>query len=160
MKLIKIESDLKNLFLNNIFYDLENGTFRTNIGGFCVDAKGYLIFTYKRKSYKAHRIAWLLVTGENTDKLIDHIDGNKLNNKFCNLREAGFLGNATNATLRKDNTSGYKGVSYNKNAKKYAAQCSVNNKQNYLGSYETAQEASNVYINFAKQHHGEFYREL
>ena len=83
-------------------YDLDTGIFtwkinkakRTKIGDIAGwSYNGYREIEINDKKYKAHRLAWLYVYGEMPNKLIDHIDGNRSNNKISNLREATLDGN-------------------------------------------------------------------
>lgn len=77
----------------------------------------------------------------NTNQLIDHIDRNPLNNKKSNLRFSNKSKNAMNSKLRKDNTSGIKGVSWNNNRKKWEVYISINNKKLNLGRFKNLKQA-------------------
>lgn len=112
---------------------------------------------FNQKNYKAHRLIFLLHHGY-LPKIIDHIDGNPHNNKIENLREATCGQNLMNAKIRKNNTSGHKGVSFLKKQKKWLAQADLNKKHYYLGVFETKEEAINAASEFRKQHFKEFYR--
>ena len=79
----------------------------------------------------------------NTNLLIDHIDGNILNNQRLNLRIADKSQNSMNCKIHKHNTTGFKGVS--KCGNKYRAYIVKNNKQIHIGCYKTAQEAADAY---------------
>lgn len=95
------------------------------------------------KKYLVHRVIWLLHSGM-FPLVIDHIDGDGLNNRLGNLREVTLQGNAGNSSLRADNTSGVLGVYWHKGAKKWLAQAQVAGEYVYLGLYatiESAQEA-------------------
>ena len=120
---------------------LNNRTVPGNLCGNNVDSKGYKRVCFKGKQYRAHRIAWLLHYGEMPTKHIDHINGNKLDNRIANLRLADISENARNAKISKDNTSGYSGVTYHKKAKKWAASIMYNRKQIYLGVFENILDA-------------------
>ena len=76
--------------------------------------KGYIMIGLNQKQYFAHILAWLYVTGEYPKGDLDHIDGNKQNNSFSNLREATRSQNCMNRKKASNNTTGYKGVSFNK----------------------------------------------
>ena len=89
-------------------------------------------------------------------KYVDHIDGNKLNNKIENLREATNAQNSWNAGIRKNNTSGVKGVYWEKKSNCWHAQCFVNYQNHFLGRYKNIEEAKKVVAEFRTKHHGEF----
>jgi hypothetical protein len=140
------QNDLKQLIsydpVNGIFtwlkrpYSRPEGTVAGSIN------LGYVRITVNHKSYFAHRLAWLWMTGEWPVKMIDHIDGNKSNNSWSNLREASNSENQMNSKKSKSNKSGIKGIC--KSVSKWMAYISVNKKQKYLGTYDTIQEAAIV----------------
>ena len=87
---------------------------------------------------------------------IDHIDGNRLNNQKSNLRFATSAQNKMNRGPRKDNKSGFKGVSLNKALNKWTARIMIENKYKHLGLFETKEEAAKAYNEYAKENFGEF----
>jgi hypothetical protein len=87
---------------------------------------------------------------------VDHIDGNGLNNQKENLRLATRAENARNCKLQRNNTSGFHGVSYQKQINRWMAYIKVNGKRKYIGVYETKEAAALAYNKAAKQYHGEF----
>ena len=91
-------------------------------------------------------------------KSIDHIDGNKLNNKKINLRICEPAENSWNMKITKRNTSGYKGVCWVKKSKKWKAAFMKNGKNIFVGEFRTAEEAHAAYCEAAKRLHGEFAR--
>lgn len=95
---------------------------------------------YENKTYKMHRLIFALHHGY-CPKIIDHIDGNPLNNKISNLREATHSQNMQNSRLRKDNKSGEKGVIWDKRFKKWRVNCVLNKKQYFGGYYKNLTEA-------------------
>lgn len=120
---------------------------------------GYVYITIDRKNYKSHRLAWLYMNGECPKDMIDHVDGDKLNNKIVNLRKCNQSQNMQNQKLSKFNTSGYKGVSWHNATSKWRSRAKLKSKQYHLGLFERAEDAFKAYQKFAKQNHGEFYRE-
>ena len=124
-----------------------------------INKNGYIRLKINRIEYKAHRLAWLYVTGEMPDLCIDHINGIKNDNRFVNLRLATLSENNYNSGLKPNNTSGFKGISLNKNTGKWIAQASINNKNKYLGSFNTPEEASKSYNNFIAILHREFFKQ-
>jgi hypothetical protein len=108
--------------------------------------------------YCLHRIIWKIVTGKEPIATIDHKDGDALNNRWKNLRLATMLEQNWNTGRRKDNTSGYKGVS--KNHGRWFAQIAIEGTQRWLGYFATAQEAAAAYQVAARKLHGGYYREI
>jgi hypothetical protein len=118
---------------------------------------GYTQITVKTKHIFAHRIIWELINGDIATGLeIDHRDGNRLNNYIENLRLATRNDNNRNMGIRRNNTSGYKGVYYFKRDANFQAQISVNDKKKHLGYFETAEEAALAYNKAALLYHGDF----
>lgn len=91
----------------------------------------------------------------NPGQIVDHIDGNTLNNQKGNLRFADRSQNGCNSKPKKTNTSGYKGVSKNA-AGKWIAQLTVRRTFHWIGSYTTKKEAAAAYDAAALIFHGEF----
>jgi hypothetical protein len=106
--------------------------------------------------YRAHRLAWLYVHGEWPRKLIDHIDGDGLNNRIANLRLASAAENIINRVAQSNNASGIKGVSWHKASQKYQAVIHKDRRQIYLGLFATAEEASAAYTRASFEQHGAF----
>ena len=121
---------------------------------------GYLRICINGIRYESHRLAWLYVYGVMPKGVIDHINGNPFDNKISNLRDCTQSDNAKNMKIKSVNTSGYIGVSYDKTRDKWLAQGRYNGKKKNLGRFETKEQAADAYVNFAKNHYGEFYREL
>lgn len=97
-----------------------------------------------------------LILPRKTGYVIDHRDGDKLNNQKDNLRYATLSGNARNSGIRKDNTSGYKGICKRRN--RWQAYIYHNCKQLHLGSFVTKEEAAKAYDNAARDLYGDFAR--
>lgn len=87
---------------------------------------------------------------------IDHIDRNGLNNCRDNLRAATNSQNCMNRPAPSNNTSGYKGVSYSFERKKWLAQIALEGKPKFLGRFETAIEAAYIYDRIAFRYYGEY----
>jgi len=109
------------------------------------------------KSYRTHRLIWLLMTGSMPNGDIDHIDHNGLNNKWENLRDATKYQNQQNASKRKDNASGMTGVHYNKNNNKWIASISVYKKRltKYFNTFDDAAKQRKLWnkeFGFHKNH--------
>lgn len=107
----------------------------------CYHTNGYRYIVIKKKSYKASRLAFLYMEGYFPEYLVDHKDRNKSNDKWCNLRHVSNQCNVRNCGNLKNNTSGVKGVYWNKLRKRWCAYI-INNLKNYsLGSYKDYNEA-------------------
>lgn len=99
------------------------------------------------KPYLPHRLAWFYMHGEWPSEFIDHIDGNHLNNQLSNLRLASTAENMQNRRrCGRNSASGYLGVSFHRRCRKWQATIRLNNVQNYLGIYDTPEEAYAVYV--------------
>ena len=90
--------------------------------------------------------------------LVDHVDGNKLNNCRDNLRVCSHAQNIQNQKISVRNTSGYKGVSYDKSRRKWTAYITALRKRHFLGRFNTAKEAALAYDKAASFYFGEFAR--
>lgn len=87
---------------------------------------------------------------------VDHINGDKLDNRRCNLRPANRSNNNANGKIRSDNTSGYRGVYWHRANSKWVAQIQRDGKAKYIGSFFTAEEAAMAWDAAALEAHGEF----
>jgi len=104
-----------------------------------------------------HRLVALhFISNPENKKYVDHIDGDKTNNKIENLRWATSRENAANARMPTTNTSGVKGVSWDKSRSKWMVRISINGKQTNLGYFSTIEEATEVRRKSAQEHYGEF----
>lgn len=110
-----------------------------------VTRSGYRRIRIDRSNYFAHRLVWLYIHGEFPSEglQIDHINRSRLDNRLSNLRLVSGCENSQNTGKQINNTSGYKGVTRRKN--RYEANIYHAGKLHYLGSYETAEDASNAY---------------
>ena len=111
---------------------------------------GYRVCSFRinhvRYCVYAHRLAWYLYYGKMPKNTIDHIDGDKINNKIENLRDVTIQENSFNHTRAK-------GYSWDKVNKKYAAQIKFNYKIIHLGRFATEEEARNAYLEAKKKYH-------
>jgi hypothetical protein len=106
------------------------------------------------KLYEASRLAWLYTYGVLPNECVDHIDRNVSNNSISNLRLATKQQNNVNTTLRKDNTTGFKGVT--RKGSKFAAQLTVGKSTLWLGVFKTPEEAYKVYKKTTDEWFGNF----
>jgi HNH endonuclease/AP2 domain len=126
------------------------------IAGYPDKNTGYWVVRINKKRYQIHRLVWLWYYGAWPIGDLDHIDQDKLNNVITNLREANESQNNANRNKQINNSSGYKGVIWDKNANKWRAQIKMNNKYKYLGLFGILKLATLAYNEAAKELHGEF----
>ena len=107
-------------------------------------------------NYQAHRVIWRMLNPGRVPDLIDHRDLNKRNGRADNLRAATSSQNNANVKMRRDNTTGYKGVS--RHLRKFKATIKHRGVIHYLGLFHTAQAAHVAYCTEADRLHGEFAR--
>jgi hypothetical protein len=119
-------------------------------------ALGYIIIGIYGGKYYAHRLAWFWVHGEWPESLVDHIDGNKTNNKIINLRLATHGQNLSNSKVSIKNTSGFKGVVFQPESGNWIAKIKVNYDGYHLGSFKTKIEAAMAYDEAAIKYFGPF----
>lgn len=119
--------------------------------------RGYLYITFYGKKHYVHRVIWLMHYGT-LPKILDHIDGNPLNNRIENLRECTDSQNLCNRKISSRNTSGVKGVSWHKLKQKWAVRIGFNKKEYHMGYFDKKEDAINVVLEARKKIHKEFAR--
>lgn len=147
-------------------YDPKTGLFRHatetkrhKIGDLCNPVRrcGYVMLHIGMSAYLAHRLAWIYQFGNFEEKLcIDHINGVQTDNRIANLRIATYAQNVANSVINRNNTSGFKGVSYQKTSGKWLARIKINGLKRHIGSFDTAEEAGLAYQQASESLHGEF----
>lgn len=119
----------------------------------CISKTGYAVANINNKVTKLHRY----VLGINDPKkIIDHKNGNTLDNRKVNLRVCTNAENARNCKVSKNNTSGVSGVQFIKKSGRYRARITVNRKEIRLGHYKTFDEAVKARLEAEKKYFGEF----
>lgn len=119
---------------------------------------GHLTVRVNGGLYLVHRIIWLIQTGEWPKCVIDHINCIPSDNRWDNLRDAEHYQNRANGRIYKNNTSGLKGVSFDKSKNKWEAYIRSDNKKVSLGRFATPEEAHEAYKYAAILRYGEFAR--
>jgi len=107
------------------------------------------------KGIKGHRLAWYISFGY-VPECIDHIDGNTLDNRLCNLRECTQAENSRNISKRVDNKTGVTGVNWRKQSNKWTAQIQYSKKKLNLGSFENFDDAVKARKEAEEKYFGEF----
>lgn len=123
-----------------------------------VNNEGYVMLCISGRRYPAHRVAVALVTGSDPgDLLIDHINGDRSDNRYRNLRTASRQQNGQHRFgTQKNNTTGYRGVSLRKLTGRWQAYLTINGQRTHLGYYETPHEAGVVAENARRACFGKF----
>ena len=116
------------------------------------NSEGYIRVGIAGKRYKAHRLAFLYMTGE-WPNVVDHINGDRTDNRWANLRDADHTVNAENKLLVPLGNNPFLGVSWSKRRSKWHAQIMVRGKQHNLGFFCTPEEASSAYIEAKRRMH-------
>lgn len=113
---------------------------------------GYRTLNFKGRRYQAHHVAWAFHHGRWPAGILDHINGERDDNRVSNLREVTASENAQNKRrARSDNSTGVLGVT--RNYKRFRAQIGVGGKLVNLGSFATVEEASAAYLAAKRELH-------
>ena len=123
----------------------------------CVNKCGYHIVCLKCRSRVVHRLVALTFLDNPDNKLqVDHIDNNKQNNHVQNLRWCTNAENQRNVSISKNNTSGIKGISWDKRSNKWLVEIRYNYKGIHIGRFSNLEDAKQARINKANELFGEF----
>lgn len=117
----------------------------------------YLQNRFQGKLYCTHTLIFLILHGYRPEQ-VDHINGDCLDNRACNLRPATHAENQRNKGLSATNKSGYKGVWFNVRKQRWIAEIWVNKQKHYLGSSANIEEAAALYRAAVFRLHGDFGR--
>jgi len=147
-----------------LHYDPETGVFKWKIAisyrirvgdvAGCFDDDGYIKIVMFNKAYRAHRLVWLYVHGKFPEDCMDHINGIKDDNRIINLRAVTHAENNKNLPLRKDNTSGYIGVGWDKGKNKWRVSISNVHYGRFKSKSDAIARAKEVYkkLGYHKNH--------
>jgi hypothetical protein len=133
------------------------GIAKNRIAGSYGKSTGYFSVMINKKNYLMHRVIFLMHHGY-FPPVVDHIDMDKTNNKITNLRASDHTTNKGNCTKKSQNKSGYKGVCWAKQNKKYQATITQNYTTIHLGFYDDKVDAALAYNQAALKYFGEFAR--
>lgn len=147
-----MQTGLLDVVKEKLTYSPETGLFHWKNGkqAGCKRRDGYLVIRVDGVLYYAHRLAWLMATGEAPKFVIDHINGQKTDNRICNLRDATRAQNAQNLKgAHSDSRSGLLGVQRNHSG--WQAVIWRNGARMCLGTFRTKEQASDTYRAKAKE---------
>lgn len=113
---------------------------------------GYIQICVDRRVYRAHRLAWLYVHGHWPANDIDHINGDRKDNRLANLREATRSENLQNQRRGRGGTSAFLGVSWRPYGK-WSAQIYINGRKTSLGCFTTEEAAAAAYLAAKRANH-------
>lgn len=122
------------------------------------NGRDYFHIRINGSQYRSNRLAWLWMTGEWPKAHIDHIDCDKTNDRWANLREATHAQNMANKPVQQNNTSGFKGVSWHKQHGKWQAYIKLNGRRRYIGYFDDLEQAAAAYQRAAIDAFGSFAR--
>lgn len=117
------------------------------------ESGGYIRIKIDGVDYLAHRLAWLYTHGSWPESEIDHANRVRDDNRISNLREATPTQNKQNIGMKKNNKSGFIGVSWDKNNNKWKAKIVVNYKAIQIGLFDDPEIASAAYLEAKKKYH-------
>jgi hypothetical protein len=122
-----------------------------------LDCHGYKRVRFNGRLYRVHRIIFLMHYGY-MPKYIDHVNGNRADNRLENLREANAVENACNRAMQSNNSTKVKGVIWRKNIKHYEVSVQVNKIKHYCGIYKDLELAELVAVMAREKYHKQFAR--
>ncbi len=120
---------------------------------------GYRAIVLGRRTYRVSRLAWLHETKRWPVGVIDHINGNRSDDRWENLRDVSPAENALNKSLNRNNATGVSGVRWDAERERYVGRLAIDGERKYLGSFETIEEAEAARQAAEVEHYGEFRRE-
>jgi len=140
-----------------VFYRFKRLKRRTEIKiAGTVYKENYIEITIKGRRYRAHRLAFLLMTKSWPKGYVDHIDRNGKNNRWCNLRQATPSENMMNRSIQKNSATGVPGVCWMRKNKRWRAYIKVNREYIHLGLHRNIDDAINARHEAEEKYFGEF----
>jgi hypothetical protein len=137
-------------------YNPETGEFRWRVNrkgiqmgdvAGCVNSSGYTRIKVNGMEFVAHRLAWLYTHGTWPDHQIDHINGDKRDNRIKNLRDVSRSVNLQNQTrARRGSTSGLLGVSWHKHKEQWETKIMIDKRSQHIGYFHTPEAAHAAYL--------------
>lgn len=138
-----------------LFRKVNSGPSKAGDEGGCLSGIGYRIISVKNKLYLEHRLIWIMHGNDPVD-FLDHIDGDKLNNRIENLRPAAKTENGWNTKLKSNNTSGIKGVCWCKRRMYWYGRVRFKGKVHFAGYFKDKDECVKAVRELREKLHGDF----
>lgn len=126
------------------------------VAGSVSNAEGYRYITIDNRLYRASRLAVLYMTGELPPDQVDHKNRNTGDDRWDNLRVATQAQNKANSGVYRNNTTGFKGVYFDKERGHWRAKAKVGGKRKWLGRFATKEDAYAAYCAAVEKSYGEF----
>lgn len=123
-----------------------------------IASNGYWEIYVENRRYRAHRLAWFMVHGGWPADTIDHRNGDKLDNRIANLREATTSQNHANQPARRSSRSGFRGVHFSQREQRWVAKITCNGRKRHIGQFISKADAIAAYARVSKEVFGEFAR--
>lgn len=143
-------------FLDQHAADVWNARFPGQVAGGTTGRYGYRLVTLNGRQTTVHRIVWKLITDTDPPE-IDHINGIRDDNRWCNLRAVAGSENKWNRRCDHRNQFGLKGVERSPKSSRFRAKIRIEGKPTRLGTFATPEEAHAAYCEAARKHFGEFW---
>lgn len=151
-------------YFERLNYDPATGVFTWNVSApgikagkkaGCISVHGYKIVKVGRVAFRANRLAWFMANGHWPDGEVDHINGDRLDNRLENLRVVGRAENSQNKRSAQANnkSSGFLGVTWNKQHMRWQSKIMANKKMHHVGYFDTPEVAHAAYLDKKRQLH-------
>jgi hypothetical protein len=137
---------------------ITTGNRRAGMAAGTLHASGYEVIKFQGRSVYAQRMAWFWVYGVWPPTELDHINGDKADNRIANLRPATKVQNSMNRGANKNNAAGVKGVCWRPDTGRWRAYITINGRKKSLGSFDDIEDAAAAYRTAATKSVGEFAR--
>lgn len=141
-------------FKNNMVRNSFNGRYAGCVAG-SIEREGYVVVRLNKSNYKAHRII-MAMQGEDQSLEVDHIDGDRSNNKLTNLRTCSISENGFNRRYQSNNRSGTKGVYWLESENRWRVVIGYHGSKIYIGQFSDLEEAREAAASARDMYHGEF----
>jgi HNH endonuclease/AP2 domain len=120
------------------------------------EQQGYVVVRIDKKIFKAHRVIWKMMTGQEPPDEIDHVNNDRADNRWSNLRDATKANNQWNRKAQRSGRAGLKGAQWHERDQRWYSEIRTHGDRVWLGYFETPEEAHDAYVKAARLLHGQF----